>query len=359
MKLRVTSTTAALLAVVLLILPKSALAENEPGGRPASLVQVDAVINEPFGQTAPVIGRLVSRQSGVVAARIAGAVAKMHVHIGDHVEEGDLMAELVSASLEVEVRRMEAALQRAEAELAIRKNESERLRRLRNSAAFQQGQYEDKKLEVTTLESRVTEAKADLEIARLNLDYASIRAPYAGTVTLRQTEAGAYVPLGAPVVSLVNDQSLEAEADIPSDRMAGLRPGRKVTVEIAGVEAPASVRALVPVENPLTRTRAVRFTLEGDAGTFFTPNQTAIVHIPVGDPRDVVTVHKDAIVNRQGETIVFIVTNNTAEMRSVQLGEPVGGRFVVIDGLSVGDSVAVRGNERLRSGQPVRVDEGA
>lgn len=359
MKLRVTSTAAALMAAVLLTLPKTVLAENEPGGRPASLVQVDAVISEPFGQTAPVIGRLVSRQAGVVAARIAGAVAQMHVQVGDHVEEGDLMAELVSDSLEVEVRRMEAALQRAEAELAIRRNESERLRRLRNSAAFQQGQYEDKKLEVTTLESRVTEAKADLEIARLNLDYASIRAPYAGTVTLRQTEAGAYVPLGAPVVSLVNDQSLEAEADIPSDRMAGLRPGRSVTVEIAGVEAPASVRALVPVENPLTRTRAVRFTLEGDANTQFTPNQTAIIHIPVGDLREVVTVHKDAIVNRQGETIVFVVTNSTADMRAVQLGEPVGGRFIVHEGLSVGDSVAVRGNERLRSGQPVRVDEGA
>jgi RND family efflux transporter MFP subunit len=359
MKLRVTIAAAALAAAAVLSLPNLASAEDEAGGPPASLVQVDAVITEPFGQTAPVIGRLVSRQSGVVAARIAGAVAKMHVHVGDHVEEGDLMAELVSDSLEVEVRRMEAALQRAEAELAIRKNESERLRRLRNSAAFQQGQYEDKKLEVTTLESRVTEAQADLDIARLNLDYASIRAPYAGTVTLRQTSAGAYVPLGAPVISLVNDQALEAEADIPSDRMAGLRPGRKVIVVIAGVEAPASVRALVPVENPLTRTRAVRFTLEGNVGARFTPNQTAIIHIPVGERRDVVTVHKDAIVNRQGETIVFVVSDDTAQMRTVQLGEPVGGRFVVIGGVSVGDNVAIRGNERLRSGQPVRVDEGA
>ncbi len=359
MKHRVLFSVAALLAAAALTMPKAALSEEESGGPRASLVQVDAVISEPFGQTAPVIGRLVSRQAGVVAARIAGAVAEMHVHVGDHVEEGDLMAELVSDSLEVEVRRMEAALQRAEAELAIRRNESERLRRLRNSAAFQQGQYEDKKLEVTTLESRVTEAKADLEIARLNLDYASIRAPYAGTVTLRQTEAGAYVPLGAPVVSLVNDQALEAEADIPSDRMAGLRPGRKVTVAIAGVETPASVRALVPVENPLTRTRAVRFTLETALENEFTPNQTAIIHIPVGERRDVVTVHKDAIVNRQGATIVFVVQDGMAEMRPVELGEPVGGRFVVINGLAVGDRVAVRGNERLRSGQPVRVDEGA
>jgi len=65
--------------------PTSAVAEEEQNGPPPSLVRIDAVIVEPFGQTAPVIGRLVSRQSGVVAARIAGAIARMHVQVGDRV----------------------------------------------------------------------------------------------------------------------------------------------------------------------------------------------------------------------------------------------------------------------------------
>ncbi|MEQ9143836.1 MAG: efflux RND transporter periplasmic adaptor subunit [Parvibaculaceae bacterium] len=350
---------AAFAVAAFLCLASPSFAEDESGRPPPSLVQIDPVIVEPFGQTSPVIGRLVSRQSGPVAARIAGAVAGVHVQVGDRVEEGDILADLVADRLQWEVRRREAALKRAEAELAIRRNEMERLRGLRNSAAFQQGRYDDKRLEVATLESTVTETKADLELAKLDLEYATIRAPYAGTVTLRHTEAGAYVPLGSPVVTLVNDGVLEAEADIPSDRLAGLTPGRIVTVEIAGNRVPASVRALVAVENPLTRTRAVRFTLDEGVETSFTPNQTAVVHVPVGERRDVVTVHKDAVVNRLGETLVFVINDSTAEMRTVDLGEPVGTRFVVRSGLRAGEEVAIRGNERLRAGQTVRVDNGA
>jgi RND family efflux transporter MFP subunit len=360
MKLPVIRSAVALVVAATLSLSTHAhAADEERSGPPPSLVRVDPVIIEPFGQTAPVIGRLVSRQSGVVASRISGPVATMHVQVGDRVKEGDLLAELVADRFEWEVKRREAALQRAEAELAIRRNEMERLRGLRNSAAFQQGRYDDKRLEVATLESSVTEAKADLALATLDLDYTNIRAPFNGTVTLRHTEAGAYVSLGSPVVALVNDEALEAEADIPSNRMAGLLPGRKLIVEIDGARAPASIRALVAEENPLTRTRAVRFTLETSSPATFTPNQTAIIHIPVGERSNVMTVHKDAIVNQLGETIVFVIQDGTAQMRTVALGEPVGSRMVVLSGLENGDEVAIRGNERLRPGQTVRIDEGA
>ena len=360
MKLLVFPSAATIAVAASLCLSLSVRAEEEEHrGPPPSLVRIDTVIVEPFGQTAPVIGRLVSRQSGVVASRIAGAVARMNVQVGDRVQEGDLLAELVADRFQWEVKRREAALKRAEAELAIRRNEMERLRGLRNSAAFQQGRYDDKRLEVATLESSVIEAQADLALAALDLEYTNIRAPFNGTVTLRQTESGAYVSLGSPVVALVNDEALEAEADIPSDRMAGLQPGRSVIVEIDGVRAPANVRALVAIENPLTRTRAVRFTLENSSPANFTPNQTAIIHIPIGERRDVMTVHKDAVVNQLGETIVFVIQGGTAQLRPVELGEPVGSRFVVRSGLANGEDVAVRGNERLRPGQTVRIDEGA
>lgn len=358
MNYRVKITAAACMAVALLWAPFTVSAEEDQQGPPPSLVKVDTVIVETFGQTAPTIGRLVSRQSGVVAARISGAIAHMNVQIGDRVAEGDTLAELVADKLQWEVKRNEAALQRAEAELAIRKNEMQRLRSLRNSAAFQQSRYDDTRLEVATLEARVIEAKSLLELANLDLDYTNVRAPYAGTVTLRHTEAGSYVSTGAPVVTIVNDLELEAEGDVPSDRIDGLTIGRNVAMEIAGERVNGTVRALVAVENPLTRTRAVRFSIPTDVAPSFTPNQTVTIFVPVGERDEVVTVHKDAVVNRLGETIVFTIKDNMAEMRSVRLGEPVGSRFVVLSGLEPGEQAAVRGNERLRAGQTVTVDEG-
>lgn len=356
---RTVSPAAALFAVLLACLPVAAQAEEESSDRHAALIKTDTIIVEPFGQTMPVIGRLVSRQSGPVAARIAGAVARLTVEVGDRVNEGDVLAELVADRLQWEQRQKEAAFKRAEAELGIRRNELERLRRLRNSAAFQQSRFDDKRLEVATLESTMAEAEAALGLANLNLDYATIRAPYTGTVTLRHTEAGAFVNVGASVITLVNDTSLEVEADIPSDRIGALTPGRSVMIETSGRTVPTQVRALIPEENPLTRTRAVRLSVDPAATAGLTPNQSALVQVPIGDRSDVVTVHKDAVINQLGDTIVFVVTNGEVERRRVTLGDPIGNRMVVNTGLSRGEIVAVRGNERLRDGQAVRVDNGA
>jgi multidrug efflux pump subunit AcrA (membrane-fusion protein) len=79
------------------------------------------------------------------------------------------------------------------------------------------------------------------------------------------------------------------------------------------------------------------------------------LRIPIGPARQVLSVHKDAIIKRQGQDIVFVVAGEGVESRPVQLGVAVGGRFEVLSGLSQGDRVVVRGNERLRPGAKVRV----
>ena len=74
--------------------------------------------------------------------------------------------------------------------------------------------------------------------------------------------------------------------------------------------------------------------------------------IPAGEIRDVLTVHKDAVMNRSGQMVV-LNDGGKATFRQVKLGEAVGVRFVVLDGLKEGDQVVVRGNERLRPGQAI------
>lgn len=336
-----------------------ARAQEPPDAPPASLVRVDAVMVEDFGQTMPVIGRLISKQSVDVAARIAGAVAVVHVQVGDHVEQDDVLAELVTDRLEWELKQSEAELARAESELALRRSEVARLKRLRESAAFQKGRYEDAMLEVATLESAVAANRADLELAKIRLKDAQVRAPFAGTVTMRHSDAGAYLNVGDRVVSLVNDEWLEAEADVPSDRLDGLEPGTPVVLQTQGETYPAVVRALVAEESSLTRTRAVRFELPHGIGDGrLTANQSVTVLLPASASRDVVTVHKDAIVNRFGTFVAFVVKDGIAEMKELDIGESVGNRLEVLSGLAPGDMVVVRGNERLRSGQTVRIDNG-
>jgi len=78
------------------------------------------------------------------------------------------------------------------------------------------------------------------------------------------------------------------------------------------------------------------------------------VHIPAGEIRNVLTVSKDAILNRGGAQLVVLNADGKATFLPVKLGQAIGQRFVVDDGLKEGDEVVIRGNERLVPGEPIR-----
>ncbi len=316
---------------------------------PAARVKVDPVRNEPLNQTVPVLGRLVARQSGVIAARSEGPVAEVRVEVGERVAKGAVLAVLVKDSLQ-------ARLDLRQAELTLAQQEVRRLERLRTrkSAAFARARYDD------ALQN-AAKAKANLWLAGIVLNDAEIKAPFPGVVTVRHTEAGAFLKLGAPVVTLVNDGEMEIEADVPASRVAGLTPGREVSAVLDdGTRIKAHVRTVVPEENPMTRTRAVRLIPDFGAGIGgLAVNQSITVHVPVGEAREVVSVHKDAVVFRQGKSLVFVVANGAVQIRPVRLGAAVGARFEVVGGLAPGDLVVTRGNERLRPGQKVRYERGS
>ncbi len=337
-----------------------------------TLVRVDEVRSEPLAQKVPVLGRLVARQAGVVAARINGPVKAFNVEVGDRVEGGQVIAELNQAYLTAEWDLSEAELAKAEAEQATAQAELglahlalKRLERLKKSAAFSQARYDDAYQNVAIAGSRLKEteasvlsAKAELELDRIDLSYALIRAPYSGVISQRMTEAGAYLQKGDAVVRMIADQSLEIEADVPYQRLAGVKPGTSVGVVLDdGTTHSARVRAIVPEENPLTRTRAVRFVPDfGPTQNSLAANQSVTVYVPAGAPREVLTVHKDAVIKRGPSSLVYVVENGTAEMRNIVLGEPTGSRYEVLDGLEQGERVVVRGNERLRPGDKVTID---
>ena len=362
---------AAMLALTLSLAPAgapSAVAQQ------AAAVGVDEVRMEPLSQTVPVIGRLVARQSGIVAARIGGPVADMRVSVGDRVQEGDVLAILDSTRLErqrallgAEAAETEAQIRLAEAQLKLRRQELARLDGLKNSAAFSKGRHEDQRQQVVVAETSVgaalarnERALANLALAEIDIYNAKVRAPYGGVITLEHTETGTYVPVGGSVVSMVSDRKLEIEADVPATRIPALEAGVVITIALDdGSDHQAVVRAIVPEENPLTRTRQVRFTPDiALNGRILAVNQSVVVHLPQGPYREVVTVHKDAVITRQGQTFVYVAADGKANIRPVQTGAAVGGRFEVISGVAPGDLTVIRGNERLRPGQSVTVAGG-
>lgn len=339
---------------------------------PAALVRVDPVLVEALVQTVPVIGRLVARQEGQVAARVQGPIHHFDIQVGDRVAAGDVIARIEEDSLEASLAQAKgrlgearARIATAEAQLALTRQERDRLAALKNTKATSKALYDDAVQNEAIGLARVREAQAaaataqaDVRLAEIDLGHAVITAPYTGVVVQRMSEQGAYVSKGDPVVRLLADTNMEVEADVPFDRLGALGEGVELAVVLDdGERRTARVRAVIPEENRLTRTRAVRFSidLEG-AATGLADGQTATVHVPLSKPRDVVSVHKDGINRRGDSAFVYVVEDGAARRRAVSLGQALGSRIEVLSGLAPGERVVVRGNERLRPDDKVRVD---
>lgn len=349
----------------------SAAPGKKAGGPRARAVRVDAVIVEPKSQTYPVIGRLVAQRTGNVAARINGAVVEMNVNVGDRVKKGDILAVLAIERLTAQRDKYAAALstrramvQTAQAEASKTAQELRRMSNLKTSSAFSRARYEDLQRDVDARQATLVERRSQLKEAQAELDQVAIdlyngriSAPYDGVVSEKHTEIGSYVNVGNPVVTLINDIEIEVEAEVPSDRIAGLTPGTIVRFRLDdGTDHRATVRSIIPRENARTRTRPVRFTPKfGEKSSRFAINQSVTVLVPIGKIQEVVTVHKDAIVHRGPNRVVSIVRKGKAFPRQVTLGVAVGNRYIVKKGLKAGDQVVTHGNETLPPGAAVKI----
>ncbi len=344
---------------------------QRPRGRPPRSVRVDEVIRETQSQTFPVIGRLVARRAGIVASFIPGAVAGLNFDVGDRVKKRDIIATLAPARLKAARDKFQAA--RATRDAMVRTAESEhnkkvqelrRMESLRTSSAFSRARYEDlvrdvegRKAVIAERRSLLKQAEAELKQASIDLANATIRAPYDGVIVEKHTEIGSYVSFGGSVVTMISDSDIEVEAGVPSDLIAGLNRGMAIRVRLDDeTEHRSVIRAIVPQENPRTRTRLVRMTPEfGETSKQLAVNQSATAMIPIGKIREVVTVHKDAIVHRNNAQQVYVVRNNRAFQRPVEIGDAVGNRYIVLSGLKPGDVVVVQGNEGLPPGSRIRI----
>ena len=336
-----------------------------------SPVAVDKVREETLTQTAPVTARFVAIQIGPVATRISERIADIAVRAGDRVEKGALLARLSDNRLKAErqlraseLKKAQAQRERATANHAKAQQGLERTEQLRGSNAFRKNALEDAARDLEAAIASLTEAEAEIDRARsaftlaeIALADAAIRAPYPGVILNRHVVAGDYVRAGDAIITLMNDKYLEIEADVPAKRIAGLHPGIPVKAVLQNAqELSVTVRAIIPDENPRTRSRAVRFTADLPEGIAqIAENQGVTVHIPVGTERQILSLHKDALLLDGGRPRVYVVRDGKVEVRPVTIGESLGSRFEVIDGLVKDEIVVIKGNERLRPGAPVSV----
>lgn len=200
-------------------------------------------------------------------------------------------------------------------------------------------------------------AKAQAALAEKALADQVVRAPYDGFVDTVYIEVGSWLEKGGSVLDMVDPSKIDVGILIPETVIRRVPRGADAECRFASdqgeIRVTGKVVALGPRATLQGRTVPIVVRFDNPDGRVL-PGMSARVAVPVGAPSSRVTVHKDAI-NRSsdGSTLVWIVEQGKAAMRSVQLGRDVADRVVVESGLKAGDQAVIRGNERLRPGQEV------
>jgi RND family efflux transporter MFP subunit len=320
-------------------------------------------------------GYVVARRKAVVSAKIQGRLAQLRVEEGSRVGQGEVIARLESNDYEAQVQRARAALQRAQADLAESRRQLELARRLTDEKIMSTDQLQTTESRTRVNEAAVSQARADVAYAEAQLANTVIRAPFGGTVVKKMAEVGesvAPIPPGVnistssgAVVALADLDTLEVEADVSESNVAKLSPDQpaEVTVEaFPDRKYRAVLRQVIPTADRTKATVQVKVTiLDKDAQlkpemsakvTFEEPAKRATATEPLAP---VVVVPKEAVVSRDGKSVVFEVRDGKVRARPVVPGGERQGQVVVREGLAGSETLVVRPPETLKDGDAVRI----
>ncbi len=356
-KMKQTLKSSGLLAGTACMMAFAVPAEAQQNGPPPALVEIAEASSEVMAPQIFMPGTIVSRNDSRIAAEITGRVISV-IPEGTYVKKGDVIAEIDSRNLKLQVERNRSQIRRLAARVKYLKSDLARMQELAETNHTPTSRVEEAQSQLDMTKEELAQAKLTLEQTEIDLNRTIVRAPFPGRVVERLAQAGEYSVPGRQIVRLVDTDHLEVSAQAPVNLATILSDNQRVALRQNGTFSDATIRALVPVGDAVSRTMEIRVSLPETSK--FVVGAAVQIGLPSSAPEEVVAVPRDALILRREGTYVFRVKeDNTAERMLVRTGAATGRLVAIVGGITNGDRVVIRGGERLRAGQPVQLRDTA
>jgi RND family efflux transporter MFP subunit len=333
-------------------------------------------------------GYITARRQATVSTQITGTLTQVLIEEGDHVEKGQVIARLddsgLRATLDVanaNAMTAQAQITTAEAQLAQAQADVRRQEMLVASGMISKQAAEQSRTSTSTataqLDARRREAdsaRAQVAQAKVNFDYSVVRAPFTGVVTVKAAQVGEIVsPLSAGggftrtgVGTIVDMDSLEIDVDVSESYIGQVKPSMAAEAVLSAYpdwKIPAHVIAIVPSADRGKATIKVRVGLEQKDARIVPDMGVRVSFLgqkaPAGAPPPKgVLVPPEAIAQRDGASVVFVVEGSKAVQRKVAPApQDIGAMKLLPEAVKAGEQVVLSPPESLRDGASVSPDE--
>jgi RND family efflux transporter MFP subunit len=340
---------------------------------PPPVVTVTQAVEKKVQDWDEYTGRLAPIGTVEVRARVSGYITEVKFVDGDLVKKGQPLFIIDPRPYQADYDRAKAEVDKADAALTLAGAEFERARQLREKGVTAAGDFDQRAATYRQATGAAQSARADLEAAKLNLEFCTIRAPIDGRVGLANVTVGNLVSADGkdPLTTIVSTNPVYAYADV--DERSLLRYTRNYLAGKKGPEDADEVK--VPIQlslqdekdfphtgyidfidnrvDPSTGTIRLRGVFDSENG-LLAPGLFVRVRIPAGNPYEAVLVPERSVASDQGKRYVVLVEkDDVAEFRPVELGTLSEGQQVIKSGVKAGDTVVVDGLLKVRPGEKV------
>ena len=356
----------------------------------SSAIETEIVAPQSIAGVIPATGKILVPEDrvAVIGPVNEGRIVRLYAGQGTRVRKGQKLAELESADVDqAEADYLKAladyenALRSSAAEVKLAQESYDRNKQLyeQKITAGKNLQSAEHDLEVAKAarESSVNGTKATLTAARrhlllLGISHATIDAlakktdlaatfslnsPIDGIVVERNATVGASVGTDANLFKIIDLSHVWIDADVFEKDLPRVRPGQEVKLTVTAFPQSTfsgKVILINSVVDPETRTVKVRTEVANPDGRL-KPDMFANVQIVTELNRAAISIPQSAVLNDEGKTIVFVAAGNGYQKRQVQAGIQNNDRVEIVDGITAGDKVVVKGNylllEQSKSGQ--------
>jgi RND family efflux transporter MFP subunit len=363
-------------------------------GRPAKVPVHVAVAQAAAGAAAAAggsvldaSGYVVARRQATVSSKITDKMVEIDIEEGDHVKAGQIIAKLDETNIRASLNQAnaqlsftKAGLAETEVNLANAERDYNRQKALLQDHFVSQAAVDNSRTsmdalraQLDTQRSNVAVAASGVAIAERNLDDTTVRAPFAGVVTVKAAQPGEIVsPISAGggftrtgIGTVVDMDSLEIQVDVNENFINRVQPGQRVEARLNAYpdwRIPAHVIAVIPTADRSKGTVTVRIALDAKDARILPEMGVRVAFLNGAEPRadaaaaPGVIVPKAAVAGDGATGAVFVVHDSAVERRAVRLGAVNGDAIAISSGLSAGERVAIGDLARLKDGTVIEIE---
>jgi membrane fusion protein (multidrug efflux system) len=278
-----------------------------------------------------------------VVAKVSGVVKRIFVEEGDYVSAGQVLVKLDDEKIAVQMEQAKANLEQL-------RNDYDRAQELFEESLVSAQEFQRAKYDY---ESQA----AGYDLCALDLEYTSIRSPISGVVAERLVKVGNMVLANTPVFRVTDPDPLLAVLHVPERQVGKLRGAQRATITVdalEGAEFGGWVERISPVVDPGTGT--IKVTVEvRDASRSLKPGMFARINIVHDVHAGTILAPRDAVMEEDNESAVYVVSDSTAYRRVVQTGYVNSLHIEILEGLALGDTVVTTGKGSLKDSSRVDI----